>query len=49
LTRWGGGGGAEIETEGLFERGSLFSLAKKIVLLLHRELVCKVESSSGRS
>jgi len=49
LTGWGGGRGAEIETEGLFERGSLFSLAKKVVLLLHRELECKVESSSRRS
>ena len=47
ITHWGGGGGwrggALIEMRGVFERSSLFNLAKSKVLVLHKELEYKVE------
>ena len=33
-----------IDTGGIFERGSLFSLAKTMASVLHKELECKVET-----
>ena len=48
ITHLGGGGGWRrgallIEMRGLFERSSLFHLAKSKVLVLHKELEYKVE------
>ena len=33
-----------IDTGGIFERGGLFSLAKAMASVLHKELECKVET-----
>ena len=33
-----------MDTGGIFERGGLFSLAKAMASVLHKELECKVET-----